>query len=157
MALIDGVWVKGTLPDGVDLKRCDVFLDRRGWLVEWLDETKLGALSVRWVYTSIAYPGQERAGHYHLKRTEYWMVIGGEAEVELFDLREDSPTFEAHCTFCMGDVCPARLVIPPRVAHVFRALGITEARLLVCATECYNPDDNLPYDFGGLLKSLSEK
>ncbi|HIE52283.1 MAG TPA: cupin domain-containing protein [Armatimonadetes bacterium] len=143
--MVNGVWVKGTLPEGVEVQRCDVYLDERGWLIEWLDENKGGPLNIRSVYTSVAYPGQVRGAHYHLSRTEYWMVIGGEAEVALVDARPGSQGQQ--CTLCMGDVNPVRLTIPPGVAHQFRALGTREARLLCCATETYNPADNVPYDF----------
>jgi dTDP-4-dehydrorhamnose 3,5-epimerase len=130
--------------EGVRLKPLKVFCDDRGYLMEVLrvDDPFFRGFG-QTVYT-VAYPGTIKAFHWHRRQDDLWFVASGMAQIVLFDLREDSPTYRQTDVFYFGDHNRALLVIPTGVAHGYRVLSNEPVGLLYHTTEAYNaanPDE----------------
>lgn len=130
--------------DGVQVKKLIRHVDDRGYFMEILrddDELleKFGQASL-----SLTYPGVIKAFHYHKKQDDLWFFPKGNAQVVLYDMREDSPTKGQTDVFYMGENNPILLVIPKGVAHGYRVLGNEPAIITYFTTESYdraNPDE----------------
>ncbi|WP_066051397.1 dTDP-4-dehydrorhamnose 3,5-epimerase family protein [Robertmurraya korlensis] len=136
--------------EGVVTKELIKHCDDRGFFAEVLrnDEDllqKFGQLS--W---SMSYPGVIKAFHYHEIQDDLWFFPSGDAQVVLYDYRQDSPTYKQSNVFYMGENNPILLVIPKGVAHGYRVLGSKPATIIYCTTESYNssnPDEKrIPWD-----------
>lgn len=124
--------------------------DDRGFFMEILrDDDELlqrfGQASL-----SKSYPGVIKAFHYHKKQDDIWFFPVGNAQVVLYDTREDSPTKGETNVFCLGEDNPQILVIPIGVAHGYRVLGNTPAVIVYFTTESYDPKEpdeyRIPWD-----------
>jgi len=138
------------LIEGVKVKRLEKFADDRGFFMEILrDEDgfleKFGQASM-----SLTYPGVIKAFHYHKLQDDVWFFPKGNAQVVLYDLRPDSPTYKKTNVFYMGEHNPIVLLIPKMVAHGYRVLGNEPAIIVYFTTEHYNrenPDEyRIPWD-----------
>ncbi|GAW29461.1 dTDP-4-dehydrorhamnose 3,5-epimerase family protein [Carboxydocella sp. ULO1] len=129
---------------GVKVKKLIKHVDDRGFFMEILrddDEllTRFGQASM-----SLTYPGVIKAFHYHKKQDDLWFFPVGNAQVVLYDLRQDSPTYKMTNVFYMGEHNPILLTIPKGVAHGYRVLGNEPAVIVYFTTESYdrnNPDE----------------
>lgn len=97
---------------------------------------------------TLTYPGTIKAIHYHSQQTDLWTPVAGMVQVFLYDLRRQSPTFGAINTIYAGRVRPWQILIPPGVAHGYKALGVEPIQLIYFTDRHYNPADELrlPYD-----------
>ena len=135
---------------GVTLKPLKVFCDDRGYLMEVLraDDPFFRGFGQS-TYT-VAYPGTIKAFHWHRRQDDLWFVLGGMAQVVLYDLRDDSPTHGQTDVYYLGENNRQLLVIPKGVAHGYRALGSEPTLLLYHTTEPYDASDpdeeRLPHD-----------
>jgi dTDP-4-dehydrorhamnose 3,5-epimerase len=135
---------------GVKVKRLVRHSDDRGFFQEILRDDEW--LLKRFGQASLAktYPGVIKAFHYHERQDDLWFFPTGNAQVVLYDLREDSPTRGQTQVVCMGEDNPLLLLIPQGVAHGYRTLGEKPAVIIYFTTESYdpaNPDEKrLPYD-----------
>ena len=126
--------------EGVKVKKLVKHCDDRGFFAELVrdDEpellTRFGQAS--W---SMSYPGVIKAFHYHEKQDDLWFFPSGNAQVVLYDLREDSSTKGETDVYYMGDENPIALLIPKGVAHGYRVLGQKPATIIYFTTESYNP------------------
>jgi len=130
--------------DGVRVKKLIKHVDDRGYFMEILrDDDELlkrfGQASL-----SLTYPGVIKAFHYHKKQDDLWFFPKGNAQVVLYDMREDSPTKGQTNVFYMGENNHILLVIPKGVAHGYRVLGNEPAIITYFTTQSYdreNPDE----------------
>jgi dTDP-4-dehydrorhamnose 3,5-epimerase len=131
--------------EGVLLKRLIKHSDDRGFFAELVrdDEPELlerfGQAS--W---SMSYPGVIKAFHYHENQDDLWFFPSGNAQVVLYDLREDSATNGNTDVYYMGEENQVMLLIPKGVAHGYRVLGQKPATIIYFTTESYdrkNPDE----------------
>jgi dTDP-4-dehydrorhamnose 3,5-epimerase len=137
--------------DGVKVKKLVKHCDDRGFFAELVrdDEpellTKFGQAS--W---SMSYPGVIKAFHYHENQDDLWFFPSGNAQVVLYDLRENSFTQGETDIYYMGEENPIMLLIPKGVAHGYRVLGQKPATIIYFTTESYdpnNPDEKrIPWD-----------
>jgi dTDP-4-dehydrorhamnose 3,5-epimerase len=130
MALIQGVVTKKLV------RHCD----DRGFFMEILrddDEllSRFGQASL-----SMSYPGVIKAFHYHERQDDLWFFPVGNAQVVLYDLREDSPSKGETNVFYMGETNPMLLLIPKGVAHGYRVLGSKPVIITYYTTESYRPE-----------------
>lgn len=135
---------------GVKFKRLVRHPDDRGFFSEVVrvDEgllTKFGQMS-----ESKTYPGVIKAFHYHEKQDDLWYFPVGNAQVVVYDTREDSPTYKQTEVYYMGEDNPGALLIPVGVAHGYRVLGHKPLKIVYITTEPYNPKDadekRIPYN-----------
>ena len=130
--------------DGIQVKKLIRHVDDRGYFMEILrDDDELlkrfGQASL-----SLSYPGVIKAFHYHKKQDDLWFFPKGDAQVVLYDIRENSPTKGETNVFYMGENNPILLLIPKGVAHGYRVLGNEPAIITYFTTESYdreNPDE----------------
>jgi dTDP-4-dehydrorhamnose 3,5-epimerase len=130
--------------EGVKVKRITKYCDDRGFFAELVrdDENLLerfGQASM-----SMSYPGVIKAFHYHEKQDDLWFFPSGNAQVVLYDLREDSETKGETDVYYMGDENQILLLIPNGVAHGYRVLGEKPATIIYFTTQSYNasnPDE----------------
>jgi len=89
------------------------------------------------VYISQAtLPGVIKGNHYHRRKTEWFCVIKGSAELYLKD-NNDSPTMKIE----MGEEDLKMVEVPPGIIHAFKNIGSGEMILLAYISESYDPDD----------------
>jgi dTDP-4-dehydrorhamnose 3,5-epimerase len=125
----------------VKLKRLIKHADDRGYFMEVLrdDDSMLerfGQFSV-----SLSYPGVIKAFHYHLKQDDIWFFPKGNAQVVLYDIRQDSPTYQQTDVYYMGENNPITLLIPRGVAHGYRVLGQEPAIITYLTNQSYHSND----------------
>jgi dTDP-4-dehydrorhamnose 3,5-epimerase len=126
---------------GVVVKKLIKHVDDRGFFMEILrDDDELlkrfGQASM-----SLTYPGVVKAFHYHQEQEDLWFFPKGNAQVVLYDIREESPTYGERNVYYMGEHNPILLLIPVGVAHGYRVLGNEPAIITYFTTESYNPDN----------------
>jgi dTDP-4-dehydrorhamnose 3,5-epimerase len=143
------------LIEGVQIESLNVYQDDRGFFCELARlGTGLAAKMVpneqRKVQVSLTltYPGTIKAIHYHSEQTDLWAPISGMIQVFLYDLRRNSPTFASINTLFAGRFQPWEILIPPGVAHGYKALGVEPIQVVYFTDRHYNPADELrlPYD-----------
>jgi len=135
---------------GVVIKKLITHPDDRGFFREVLrDDEKLlsnfGQTSV-----TVTYPGVIKAFHYHEKQDDLWYVASGMAQVVLYDMRKDSPTYKQTQVIYAGEQNSVLIAIPIGVAHGYRVLGDKPVMLFYHTTMSYdpkNPDEKrIPFD-----------
>ncbi|BBB91620.1 MAG TPA: dTDP-4-dehydrorhamnose 3,5-epimerase family protein [Methylomusa anaerophila] len=135
---------------GVEIKKLVRHSDDRGFFMEILrDDDKLlknfGQASL-----SKSYPGVIKAFHYHKKQDDIWFFPAGNAQVVLYDVREESPTKGETNVFYLGEDNPQILLIPVGVAHGYRVLGSSPAIIVYFTSQSYDPADpdeyRIPWD-----------
>jgi len=143
------------LIDGVQIEPLQIYPDDRGFFTELARLGKgLAANMVPdnvqkiQVSLTLTYPGTIKAIHYHSEQTDLWAPISGMVQVFLCDLRVRSKTFGAINTIFAGRFQPWEILIPPGVAHGYKALGIEPIQLVYFTNRHYNPADELrlPYN-----------
>ncbi|MGE5481757.1 MAG: dTDP-4-dehydrorhamnose 3,5-epimerase family protein [Bacteroidota bacterium] len=127
--------------DGVRVKQLIRHPDDRGFFEEIVrDDDELlrrfGQASM-----SKTYPGVIKAFHYHERQDDLWFFPVGNAQVVLYDVREDSPTKGETNVFYMGEDNPIAVLIPAGVAHGYRTLGEKPAIIIYFTTQSYNPNN----------------
>jgi len=135
---------------GVKIKRLEKHVDDRGFFMEILRDDdgildRFGQASM-----SFTYPGVIKAFHYHKLQDDVWFFPKGNAQVVLYDRRENSPTYKKTNVFYMGEHNPIILLIPKGVAHGYRVLGNEPAVIIYFTSHSYNrekPDEyRIPWD-----------
>lgn len=131
--------------EGVKVKKITKHCDDRGFFAELIRDDEPELLSkfgqASW---SMSYPGVIKAFHYHEKQDDLWFFPSGNAQVVLYDLREESSTNGETDVYYMGEENPILLLIPKGIAHGYRVLGEKPAVIIYFTTESYNsrePDE----------------
>src|SRR5437773_2206315 len=106
----------------VKLKKIAKFSDDRGFFAELIKEGEDTFFNVKQTSYTETYPGVIKAFHWHKKQWDVWFVIDGMAQVVLFDMREDSPTYKQTQVIYAGEDNHILISIPPFVAHGYRVL-----------------------------------
>lgn len=145
----------GELIEGVQIAPLTLYPDDRGFFTELARLGKGiaarmvpdGARQIQ-VSLTLTYPGTIKAIHYHAEQTDLWAPCSGMIQVFLCDLRVRSRTFGAINTIFAGRFQPWEILIPPGVAHGYKALGVEPTQLVYFTDRHYNPADELrlPYD-----------
>lgn len=91
------------------------------------------------IYAVQAHPGEVRGNHYHEKASEWFCVLDGVATVYLSDV----DTGEQHSLTLSSDNAQ-RLLIRPRVGHVFVNEGDHPFILIAYTDELFDPADTIP-------------
>lgn len=144
-----------TLPNnndiiGVEFKLLKSFPDGRGFFREIIRHTdpffnnrdSFGQWSHSKMQKDVV-----KAWHFHHIQTDWWYIPMGQAEVILYDNREESPTYQKKLVFKLGetdvygsDTYEACVKIPTGVLHACQVLSET-AHLFYITSEIYNPQD----------------
>ncbi len=138
------------LIEGVLIEPLQIYPDDRGYFCELARlgkglASKMVPDDQRSVQVSftLTYPGTIKAIHYHSEQTDLWAPVSGMVQVFLYDLRRSSSTFGAINTIFAGRFQPWEILIPPGVAHGYKALGVEPIQLVYFTDRHYNPADEL--------------
>jgi dTDP-4-dehydrorhamnose 3,5-epimerase len=143
---------------GVELKELKTFPDDRGFfreVVRYNDPFFATAVaSANFAQLSHSKMGRNtiKAWHYHHQQTDWWYCALGVLHTVLFDLREESPTFQQKMEFIVGeqeinsDAKSLVIKIPPGVAHGCKVIS-DFAHLFYITNQTYNPEDEGRYPF----------
>lgn len=101
-------------------------------------------------------PGAIKAFHLHRRQTDVWFVPPGDKMLlVLLDVREGSPTLNAHRRLVLGGGATRLVRIPPGVAHGVKNLGQAPGRIIYFVDTHFSPapescdEGRLPWDFAG--------
>jgi dTDP-4-dehydrorhamnose 3,5-epimerase len=134
--------------EGLRIDVLDVKKDERGWLAEIMRSGRLvDGTRMSQLFVTVGNPGKTKGKHFHRRKTEWFSVVNGSANLYLCDTR----TGEERVVL-MGEKNMVTVTIPPHVAHAIASDGNTPFYLIVVASEDFNPDDadTFPHDFPGL-------
>jgi dTDP-4-dehydrorhamnose 3,5-epimerase len=99
---------------------------------------------------TLSYPGIIKAFHYHKKQDDLWFIARGMAQVVLYDMRKDSPTYNETQVIYTGELKQMLILIPMGVAHGYKVIGTEPVILFYHTTNSYDntePDEErIPYD-----------
>jgi dTDP-4-dehydrorhamnose 3,5-epimerase len=122
---------------GVVLEALDARADSRGAFTELL---RLGGYPYEFAQVNHSHSeaGVLRGLHFHRRQADLWYVPHGRIQVGLVDLRtqRSRPSIQ---TLILSAASPARLLIPPGVAHGFLALERSD--LIYLVTHEYDATD----------------
>src|SRR4030042_2089181 len=127
--------------EGVKIKQLKIFPDDRGFITEIIKDDEETFIETKQSTYTEAYPGVIKAFHWHKKQTDVWFVASGMAQVVLFDLRENSPTYKETNVFYLGEENRSILLIPPGVTHGYRVLGTEPVKLFYHTDQVYDPQN----------------
>ena len=128
--LIDGVTVTPLVAHG----------DNRGALTELLTTRDGLSEPIVHVYEVEAKAGSLRGWVYHRHQSDRLAFTRGRFRIVLFDMRQDSPTFNKLSVLILGKERPGLLRIPPFVVHAVQNLG-DDATFINMPTRVYDPRD----------------
>lgn len=132
--------VEPTTIEGAVVVQLERFGDDRGSFMEmWREEWLPGAPRMVQSNRSESAKGVLRGLHYHLKQSDFWIVVEGVMLVALYDFRMGAPS-EGRCwqrELTADD--PVGLFIPPGILHGF--LALEDAALIYLVDQAYDGDD----------------
>ena len=109
--------------EGVEVRKLNKYLDRRGWLSEIYRSDENG-LKPAMSYVSFTYPNIKRGPHEHRFQTDFFVFLGpGNFEITLWDNRENSKTYGNKMVIFGGKDNPISLLIPPGVVHGYKNIS----------------------------------
>ena len=123
------------------IQELKIHSDRRGWFVEMLKANKISR-EIKQISVASIKPGEIRGNHYHLNKTEWFLVIGGKAEFYL----ENSETKEK-IRLKLNPIKPKVMTVFPEIAHAVKNIDNKIIYFIEADSEIYNhekPDAN-PY------------
>jgi dTDP-4-dehydrorhamnose 3,5-epimerase len=129
------------LPHGVEARPLRMHADDRGrvgeiFRAEWVSATP----PLQWSMTS-SEGGVMRGVHLHLRHDDYIVVLQGEVQFGLRDLRPGSPTYGRSALIDLHGARPTALIIPNGVAHGL--LILTASIYVLGNSHYYDADDEL--------------
>jgi dTDP-4-dehydrorhamnose 3,5-epimerase len=133
------------LIEGVKIQPVAIWPDDRGYFLE-IQRMRQGIaahfpLETSQISAALNYPGTIKAFHVHFEQTDCWTPAMGMMQVVMCDLRQDSPTYGKRNTLYVGTLRPWQILIPPRVAHGYKVVGVDPAMLVYMTDRYYNPAD----------------
>lgn len=105
--------------------------DARGDLFEAVKSNQSGQ-----TFVSTSHPGITRGNHFHFRKVERFLVLGGEAEIRLRRLFSDEVV-----SFRVSGRQPAFIDIPTFHAHSITNIGSGELQTLFWANEIFDSND----------------
>ncbi len=150
----------GTRIHGMTTRELITHADERGSLVEMFD--------LRWewhpdplvsAYAITDRPGYAKGWNLHKLHEDRYMILQGEMELVLYDVRPDSPTRGQVCKVMLSEYCRRLVNVPANVWHADHNVGTKDVLLVNFPTTPYNhanPDKYrlpldtplIPYSFG---------
>jgi len=122
------------------IKILKIHSEKRGWLVEMLKRNELKE-DIKQIYVSTIKPGYIRGNHYHLKRIEWFFLIGKGAELYLKNLQ----TKEKIC-LKLSTKKPKVITIFPKTAHAVKNTSKEIIYLISAQNTIYNPKNTDTYE-----------
>lgn len=149
---------------GVVFQPLKTYPDDRGFFREIIRDTDpyFASSFGQWSHSKMG-KKTVKAWHFHHRQTDWWYCGVGAILTVLYDMREESPTYQRKMEFKMGDseldseaLC-AVIKIPPGVAHGLKVLS-DPVHLFYVTSHLYDPQDEgripfnspaIPHSWGG--------
>ena len=115
--------------------------DQRGWFMEMLNANKTSR-EIKQISVASIKPGEVRGNHYHLNKTEWFLVVGGKAEYYL-----ENPKTKEKIRLKLNSKNPKVITVFPKIAHAVKNIDNKIIYFIEADSEIYNhkkPDVN-PY------------
>src|SRR3990170_5339372 len=104
-------------------------------------------------YVSLTRPGIARGPHEHIDQADYFCFAGpSDFKVYLWDNRVESPTYRNKVTIVAGESDPAVVIVPKRVVHAYKNVGVDEGFVINCPNRLFKgegkkePVDEVRYE-----------
>lgn len=110
--------------------------DHRGWLLEAVSPELTGSQTLGLVVMTTIEPGAFRADHYHQRKTEWFLVLEGQAVLTV-----TGPDGGNREEVLLDGVEPELVEIPPGHPHKIENRGSTRVYLLAYVNEGFDPGD----------------
>jgi len=136
--------------NGVKIKEVKRHFDDRGFFAEVVKFGEETFKEIKQTSYTETYPGVIKAFHWHKRQYDIWSPVRGSMRIVLYDLREDSPTYQETQAIYAGEDNFLVVLIPPYVAHGYQVLGTEKVGLFYHTTEAYDPknpdEERLPFN-----------
>ena len=144
---------------GVILKELNALVDGRGdvtelWSLPWVEKESF--VVPTHCYQSATDFGVTKCWHLHAIHTDQFTVTRGKLQVNLVDIREESPTFGHVNSIFLGTQKPRLLKIPPGIMHGWKALTRPEVIVVNFQSHVYDPKDEFKYTWNCVLENVWE-
>lgn len=93
------------------------------------------------VYVSSVNPGRVKAWHIHSEMDLNYACVHGMIKLVLYDMREDSPTFQNLEELFVGDDNYCMVHIPSRVANGFKGISLFPSIVVNVASIIHSPEE----------------
>lgn len=115
------------------------YFDDRGWLAELFRHDELAEEFYPVMsYISFTKPGIQRGPHEHVDQADLFCFIGPSTfNMQMWDNRPDSPTFNHMMSFEAGDEAPLAVVVPKGVVHGYKNIGNVDGMVINCPNRLY--------------------
>ena len=115
--------------------------DQRGWFMEMLNANKTSR-EIKQISVASIKPGEVRGNHYHLNKTEWFLVVGGKAEYYLED-----PKTKEKIRLKLNSKNPKVITVFPKIAHAVKNIDNKIIYFIEADSEIYNhkKPDASPY------------
>ncbi len=121
---------------GVEIRKMVIHSDPRGSLWKLAQAGFDRKFKFGETYLTLARPGAWRAGHYHERIREWFIVLKGKAKFRFYHMDT-----KKRMEIMVRDRDHLRLGVDVRVAHGFKNMGKGDLLVLAVASLCYNPKD----------------
>ncbi len=117
--------------------------DSRGWFLKVITGKENGLPDFTGeIYTVYSENGASRGGHYHLQATEWFTLLQGKSNLELFDIKT-----QEEITILLDIDEPKTIMVPPHVAHRFDAVDYIPFIVLAYTDKHFSPKDTVSFEF----------
>jgi UDP-2-acetamido-2,6-beta-L-arabino-hexul-4-ose reductase len=132
---------KMAFPMKYKVKELEIHSDKRGWLVEMLKRNEIKE-DIKQIYVATIKPGCIRGNHYHLKRQEWFLIIGDKAKLYLEDFKTKEKV-----SLLLSAKKPKVITIFPEIAHAVKNSGKETVYLVSAQNTIHNRKnpDTFPY------------
>ena len=133
--------VKGSMIEGVVVKKLARIPDERGCIYHMLKQTDEIFEKFGEIYFSSIYPNAIKGWHLHKRMTLNYVTIIGMIKLVLYDNRENSPTKGNLMEIFMGDQNYLLVKIPPGIWNGFKGISKKETLIANCSTHPHDPNE----------------
>lgn len=108
--------------------------DDRGWVLFPITDEELEKGKIKNLHLVSITPSEIRGNHYHLEKTEYQIIFGGEVQIAIQDLNKNTTVNrqEVDCS------TPMVLEVGPQVVHAIKNISSKVVFLLCYGTMAYD-------------------
>lgn len=115
-------------------------VDERGWLIQ-NDYPELAG-QFKHFLLSTTKPGGVRGNHYNKRKVKWFLVFGGEAELQVLNI-QTKEMFSTH----LSERNPELIQIDPFMTFSLTNVGTTEMLFFEAINEPFNPEDTDTYPY----------
>ncbi|MFX0196782.1 MAG: glycosyltransferase [Candidatus Hodarchaeota archaeon] len=127
--------------DGVRILGQTRYEDTRGFVQKMLSASQCyGDPSHGEVYVTSAKPGESKGNHYHKNMGEWFTVVQGEGEIDIYDPKSDEKI-----SIPLGVSNPQTVYVPPGLAHSILNKGEDVLICVAWAEKEHDPKDVYPF------------